>query len=56
VFDEHLSLFGAELPAAGGTVKTDLAIEMYFLTAASRAVYILAFMLNHLGALSLTIK
>jgi hypothetical protein len=51
MFDEHLGLFGAKLPTATGTVKTDLAVEMYFLTATSWAVYILVFWLNHLASL-----
>ena len=55
MFDEHLGLFGAELPAASGTVETNLAVEMYFLTATFWAVHILALRLNHLAALSLTI-
>ena len=56
MFHEHLGLFVAELPTATSAVETDLAIEMYFLTATSWAVYILVFRLNHLAALSLTIQ
>ena len=54
MFDEHLCLFGAELPTASGTVETNLAVEMHFLTATSWAVYISAFRLSHLASLSLS--
>ncbi len=56
MFDEHLGLFVTKLPTATGTVETDLAVEMYFLTATSRAVYILVFRLSHLASLSLAIR
>ena len=56
MFHEHLGLFVAELPTATSTVETDLAIEMYFLTATSWAVYILVFWLSHLASLSLKTK
>ena len=56
MFDDHLGFFLAEFLTASGTVETDLAIEMYFLTATSWAVYILAFRLSHLASLSLKIK
>ena len=56
MLDECLSLFGTELPAASGTVETDLAIEMYFLTATSWAGYIWVIWLNHLASLSLAIR
>ena len=49
MFDEHLCLFGAKLPTAGSTVKTDLAVEMHFLTVASWAIHILAIWLDHLS-------
>jgi hypothetical protein len=49
IFDEHLGLFGVKLPTAGSTVKADLAIEMHFLTMASRAIHILAIWLYHLS-------
>ncbi len=56
IFYEHPGLFGAKLPTTTGTVETDLAIEMYFLTATSWAVHILVFRLSHLASLSLTIR
>ena len=56
VFDEDLGLFMAELPTATGAVEADLAVEMYFLTATSWAVYVLVFRLSHLASLSLAIR
>ncbi len=56
MFYEYPGLFGSKLPTATGTAETNLAVEMYFLTATSWAVYILVFRLNHLASLSLKIK
>ena len=56
IFYEHPGLFRAKLPTATGAVEANLAVEMYFLTATSWAVYILVFRLSHLASLSLTIR
>ena len=51
MFDEYLGLFGAELMTAGRTVKTDFAVKMHLVAAASRAGHILVSWLDHVYAL-----
>jgi hypothetical protein len=53
MLNECLSLFGTKLTIATGTVETDFAIEMYFLSPTSGATYILIVRLSHLTSLSL---